>query len=575
MLIDQKTKKIMEECKERARAAGLKIYGDTLEYIVTNKELLELEPKLMIPTLYDYWVHDLEVIKNKWMYDAYPHNPYETVINTRPAISFYNDNNPDWLNIMIFYHVIAHIDYFQNNVFYKRTWNDDFCSQALADKRLINRIREELGSEKRWVDYVIEFSRQLDNLVGYYREIEEEDYKIQLQNLYGISSEKLDFYFGKFLKRLYEQGVIDLKFYYEEIDRYNQCLQQFSQFGEKIVEKIFFENQNFRFKFPQFQSAFTKYLEKKEGPKDILDYLLKNSEFLNKEKNRWMKEVIEVVRRTSLYFQPQFRDHICNEGWASYWHYKLFMTDERIKGHEVDFAKVNANVLVNPRIGVNPYIIGMYLWEFIEEMAKKGKFSREYQLLEDIEARKKYDKNLGEQYGKEFLFKLRENVNDFLLVNFLSDKDFQDFVDRYNLFVAGVRLHPNQPGLAQVYIKSKDGKAYRNLLNRLLYHPPNIVINPEEKMMDEDELYLDHIYEGRTLVTKYIPAVLIGLNFLWGREKKVHLETTEFEVKLENDQQLILFRNLDDLRIETRRIRVLYTCQEGKIEKEILGEEEV
>ena len=171
-LISQHAKRIMEECKIRARATGLDIKGETLEYIINNQDMIELSPKIMIPTLYDYWVHDVEVIRDKWVYDVSPHNPYETVINTRPAISFYNDNNPDWLNTMIFYHVLGHIDFFQNNIFYKKTWNDDFCGQALADKRILNRIREEMGPDKRWVDYVIEFARGVDNLVGYYPELE-------------------------------------------------------------------------------------------------------------------------------------------------------------------------------------------------------------------------------------------------------------------------------------------------------------------------------------------------------------------------------------------------------------------
>ena len=145
-LINQETKKIMEECKARAKDAGLLVQGETLEYIITNQESIELQSKMMIPTLYDYWVHDLEVVRDKWIYEVYPHNPYETVINTRPAISFYNDNNPDWLNAMILYHVLGHIDFFQTNVFFKKTWDDDFCGQALADKRPLNRIREELGS---------------------------------------------------------------------------------------------------------------------------------------------------------------------------------------------------------------------------------------------------------------------------------------------------------------------------------------------------------------------------------------------------------------------------------------------
>ena len=53
-LINQHTKKIMEECKIRARDAGLCFDDETLEYIVTNRDMLELSPKVMIPTLYDW-----------------------------------------------------------------------------------------------------------------------------------------------------------------------------------------------------------------------------------------------------------------------------------------------------------------------------------------------------------------------------------------------------------------------------------------------------------------------------------------------------------------------------------------
>jgi hypothetical protein len=38
-LINQHTKKIMEGCKERARAAGLQFEDESLEYIVTNRDL--------------------------------------------------------------------------------------------------------------------------------------------------------------------------------------------------------------------------------------------------------------------------------------------------------------------------------------------------------------------------------------------------------------------------------------------------------------------------------------------------------------------------------------------------------
>ncbi len=560
-LIDQRTKKIMEECKARAKVAGLEVQGETLEYIVTNRDLIELSPKIMIPTLYDYWVNDVGVIRDKWIYDAYPYNPYETVINTRPAISFYNDNNPDWLNVMIFYHVLGHIDFFHNNVFYRKTWDDDFCGQALADKRFINSIRMEMGAERRWVDYVIEFARGIDNLVGYYSELEESDEFI-MKDVLGKFTQKINFYFGEFLRNLFDDGAIGLKFYYDEVERYNQCQKEF---GKKRGESIFFDDLKCR--FPEFNSVFLKRKKNnKEKSKDILQYLLSHSEFLNKEKNLWMKDVIQVVRKTSLYFQPQFRDHICNEGWASFWHERLFMADERIRGHEVDYATINSGVLVSPRIGFNPYILGKNFFEFIEYLAKKGRLSYEFQLIKDIEMRKNYNKNLDDKQGNEAIFEARENFNDFMMVNFLSDENFQDFVDTYKLFVAGTRFNP-QKGVFEIYIKSKSGKDYRKMVNKTLYHPPYILIDGEKS--DENELYINHVFEGRTLVSKYIPAVLIGLSYFCGGHK-VSLETTEFEV----DQGDYYRSLIEGEKMEYKKIRVLYTCEKKKVGRTVLHEYE-
>src|SRR3989344_1660579 len=527
-LIEQRTKKIMEECKVRVAAAGLEVRGETLEYIVTNQDLIGLNPKIMIPTLYDYWVHDVEVIRDKWIYNVFPHNPYETAINTRPAISFYNDNNPDWLNVMIFYHVLGHIDFFHNNVFFRRTWDDDFCGQALADKRTLNSIREERGAEKRWVDYVIEFARGVDNIIGYYSELEEADKDVR-KNIFGVFSEKADFYFGEFLKQRHEEKVVGMKFYYDEIERYNQSIKQF---GEKRGEAFFFSGGIFKNKFPEFNSVFLKNRKKpKAKSKDILHHLMEHSEFINKEDNNWMKDILNVVRKTSLYFQPQMRTKISNEGWASLWHERLFLADERIRGNEVNYAKVNAGVLANPRVGLNPYSIGKYLHEFIEDLARKGTLSYGYQLVKDSKVRKEYDDKMGEDYAKKVLFETRKNFDDFMLINFLSNDDFQDFTNKYNLFVAGTRFNPEK-GVIEFYIKSRSGKAYREMLNNRLYHPPYVII--DDKKCKSGGLYLNHVFEGRTLVTKYIEPVLKGLEFLWGQGKTIQLETTEFEIERED-----------------------------------------
>lgn len=564
-LLDQNMKNEMEECKRQARDAGLQFQENTLEYIVTNQDILELSPRVMIPTLYDYWVHDVEVHRNRWFYDVFPHNPYETVINTRPPISFYNQDNADWFNVMIFYHVLGHIDFFQNNVFFRKTWDDDFCGQALADKRLLNSIRAERGDKKRWVDYVIEFSRAIENLVGYHEELQAGD-RAEQPEIFGVFPEKVNFYFGQFLKRLHEIKTVELKFYYDEIDRYNRCIKEF---GKQRGESAFFEANFFRSKFPEFTDVFKKWKEKehKPRPKDIFEYLAGQSEFLQKEENKWMQEVMQVIRRTSLYFQPQLRDKISNEGWASFWHERLFVTDGRMKTHEVDYAKVNSGVTTHPRLGINPYAAGKNLFEFIEDMGRKGKLSPEYQLLKGIDARKKYDQNLGDAYGRTALFEARKYFDDYLLVNFLSDEDFQDFVDKYKLFIAGVRPSREKWNVAEVYIKSKSGKEYRRLLNRALYHPPHVDFSGQKAK--DGELYLDHSYEGRSLFKRYIKPVLIGLEFLWG--KRVKLETTEYEVIQPKNWWEWQRQRYEP---KYRKIRILYTCEKQNVTRAVLSSNE-
>ena len=500
-IVDQHVKAIMEGCKERARDAGLSFEDESLEYIVTNRDMVELSPKVMMPTLYDYWVHDVRVLSGKGMYELYPNNPYETVINTRPAISFYNDNNPDWLNVMIFYHVLGHIDFFQNNLFFKHTWDIDFNGQALADKRLIARHRSEKG---RWVDYVIEFARGMDNLVGYHDTISRTTRKGQARHL-----SPFDYYFDIFLQ---QEKKISHNEYLKEVERYNEVLVVHPQDTE---EQFFID---IRIKYPEFDAFYKRYLEKKEhGKPDVMQFVMEHSPFLNKEENKWMKAVMAVVRKTSLFFQPQIRTKIMNEGWASYWHETLFMKDDRIKGHEVDFAKVNAGVTAMPKVGLNPYALGMRLFYHIEEMENRGCYSLEYDLIKDEVKQEKFDHHLNR--GRNLLFAIRENLCDFTFINSYID---QEFMRRHNLFVTGKRLN-NQRKSWEYYVKSRSADAYRQMVINTLYHPPVVKVNVEKT--GQGPLYLEHIFEGKPLKTDYIENTLMGIEFLWGRS--VRLETSE------------------------------------------------
>jgi stage V sporulation protein R len=513
-LIDQHTKKIMEECKVRARAAGLTFDKETLEYIVTNKDMLELSPKVMIPTLYDYWLYDVEVLKEFGKYKLYPSNPYETVINSRPAISFYNDNNPDWMNIMIFYHVIAHIDFFQNNTLFEQTWNDDFVGVALADKRLIEEYRKKYGR--------------------YFKSLSGLNYPGHLD-----PEEKVNYYFNTFLPDVLKKHDSEIT---KELDRYNTLIETS---GKEAIE-IFFRE--VRIKHPEFQAGFEKY-EYDESPyHDVLLFIRDHSPFLKKEENGWMKSIITIIHNSAQYFAPQIRSKIANEGWASYWHDKLFISDNRIQGHESDYARLNAGVTSLSRVGLNPYAIGLRLYQYIEDMANKGKLSYNFQKIRSIEQRDAFNQHTGK--GQDAIFEVRQKFSDFMFVNTFVD---QDFVDKHSLFVVGKHLDEKK-GVIEYYIKSKKAADYKKMLIDSLYHPPHIVINKE--LTTEKRLYLVHNFEGKQVYPAYIPDVLVGLEYLWGGEVK--LETTEIIPEKENEE--IVGYNYRT---------VMYSCKNKKVSKTI------
>ena len=451
---------------------------------------------------------------------------------------------------MIFYHVLAHIDFFQNNLYFKGTWSEDFAGKALADKRTIAMLRSEKG---RWVDYIIEFSRGIDNLVDIYGELS----RINRSSGIGTSG-KIDYYFDTFLQNVRKISIQD---YMKEIERYNEAVAQYGPVGESV---FFSETVK---KYPEFEALFDKQKREQQVPtEDLMDYLQRHSPFLQRSENQWMKMVMEVVRQTSLYFQPQIRTKILNEGWASYWHDLLFMRDDRIKGNEVSYARVNAKVTALPRIGMNPYALGMRLFSHLRQMADKGRISYEFQALADIDKRREFDKQTGK--GLAFIFDIRENYNDFSFINAFVD---QEFVNAYKLFVTGRRL--SQPkGVWEYYVKSRSSVDYKKMLIDSLYHPPHITVDKEKT--GEASLYLTHLDEGKPLVREYIANTMMGIEYLWGGTVK--LETTEMvEEEIEEESQhpfYILSSIIMDRPREKTMVskRVVYTMEKRKLTRTVL-----
>jgi stage V sporulation protein R len=296
---------------------------------------------------------------------------------------------------------------------------------------------------------------------------------------------------------------------------------------------------------------------------DLIRFLQEHSPFLNKSENEWMKVVMGIVRRTSLYFQPQIRTKILNEGWASYWHDRLFMNDDRIKGNEVSYARINAKVTALSRLGINPYALGMRLLSYVEEISDKGRLCYDFQRIKDHRNREQYDSKTQE--GINFLFDVRKNCTDFTFINTFVE---QDFVDRHRLFVVGRRLN-EQKGVMEYYVKSRKAADFKQMLIDSLYHPPHIIVCTEK--MKDGILYLDHKFEGKPLVQEYIANTMLGIEYLWG--KPVKLETSEMiteKTPTGDPMQQFLYYPPAQADIQEKQPifkRVLYTMDNKKLSR--------
>ena len=82
------------------------------------------------------------------------------------------------------------------------------------------------------------------------------------------------------------------------------------------------------------------------------------------------------------------------EGWATYWHLRILREVDLAPDEALDFARTHAGVVVPSRTSINPYYLGLKLWE-------------------DIERR----------FGRDFMFEVRELESDASFVrNYLTEE---------------------------------------------------------------------------------------------------------------------------------------------------------
>jgi stage V sporulation protein R len=213
-----------------------------------------------------------------------------------------------------------------------------------------------------------------------------------------------------------------------------------------------------------------------------------------------------MVHEQAQYFIPQIETKIMNEGWASFWHKRILEALDLPQGLKIEFLIRHTQVLSPIPGGLNPYHVGMKVWEDIEKRWSQP----------DPEEEKEYGPK--KKNAREKLFEVREVERD---SSFLRRYLTEGLIRELNLFEYKSR------GNEKVISRVADEDSWQTIKDTLIQNVGTGTI-PVIKVEDADYgnnrcLFLKHSHDGRDLQLEYAEKTLQYLRQLWARE--VALET--------------------------------------------------
>jgi stage V sporulation protein R len=463
------------EIEGYAREYGLDFYDVAFE-LLDYDQLNEVAAFGGFPTRYPHWRFGMDYEELSKSYSYGLSKIYELVINNNPVYAYLMKANAEVEQKLVMAHVFGHADFFKNNLWFSETNRrmiDEMANHATRVRHYIDRHGVEA------VEDFIDAALSLENLIDAHADfIERRDRREAPRR--GVAEEDTPP-----VPRLPSKGYMD---------RY-------------INPPSFLEEQKARIQ----ERARRKKQVPEEPQRDVVLFLLEHAPLEN-----WERDVLGMIRDEAYYFAPQGMTKIMNEGWASLWHATI-MTQRAVRASEIiDFADQNAGTLAMSPGRMNPYKIGIELFREIEDRWNKGKFGREYDDCDDLEAKKRWDRKLG--LGRQKIFEVRKVYND---VTFIDAFLNEEFCERLKLYVYG---YDSRAG--RHVITSRD---WRKVKERLLFSLTNlgqpIIHVTESNYANRGELYLKHRFEGVPLDIEKAKDTLKNLHRLWRRP--VHVETTE------------------------------------------------
>ncbi|PFC83498.1 stage V sporulation protein R [Bacillus anthracis] len=436
------------EITEIATGFGLDFYP--MRYEICPAEIIYTFGAYGMPTRFSHWSFGKQFFRMKLQYDLGLSKIYELVINSDPCYAFLLDTNSLIQNKLIVAHVLAHCDFFKNNVRFSNTKRDMVESMSATAER-VKAYEHKYGKEEveTFLDAVLAIQEHIDP---------------------SLMRPKLAW------------SIDDLE---EVVEK--KKVSQYDDLWNLDDRNKKRERSNVRKK-------------KKIPPQPEKDLLLFIEEY-SRELEDWQRDILTMMREEMLYFWPQLETKIMNEGWASYWHQRILREMDLTSDEAIEFAKLNAGVVQPSKTSINPYYLGIKMFEDIEERYNNP--------TEEMKRR-----GVKPGSGRDKIFEVREIEWD---VSFLRNYLNKDLVMREDM-----------------YLFQRQGKEYK-VIDKEWEHVRDQLVNmrtnggfPYLVVEDGDylkngELYIKHSYEGIELDLKYLEKVLPYLHQLWGRT--VHMES--------------------------------------------------
>lgn len=386
---------------------------------------------------------------------------YEMVVNNDPTYMYLQRNNPLVDNLTVVAHALAHSDFFKNNIMFKHT-----------NRNMMNVLANHGQKIRKYID-----------LYGYTTVMDFVDACLSVDDLVDPASDwKVDK-----INRPSKVAFDELP----EVESLSKI--KTPEYMDHFVNtKDDIEKQRDKQAENKKHAAKTFPVKPK---RDVLLYILK---YVPME--QWKQNILSMIRDESLYFQPQMRTKVMNEGWASYWD-SYIMTKMGYAGDSgiVDYAKHHAGVLGGKHNMGNPYKLGVCLFNSIKDRWDKGKHGRDWENCEDHKLKNDWDTK--QSLGSEKIFEVRELYNDYTFINEFFTKDF---CEEHEFFEYKLDRAKNE-----YVITSRDyDKIKKKLLKRHENGGRPVIMLENLKYKQGTEILLKHQYDQLPLDVDYVKNTL-------------------------------------------------------------------